>query len=172
MRRIAIIANASGSGKTTLGRHVAAGLGVPFVELDAWVHGPGWSETSDDALRARVGPVLAGDGWVIDGAYQHKLGDLVLAAADEIVWLDLPVHVWLPRLLRRTTGRLVRRQALWNGNRESLRDAFWGRDSLFGYALRTHAQRRREWPAELQGLPVTRLRSIRAVADWAAATTR
>jgi adenylate kinase family enzyme len=172
VRRIALIASASGSGKTTLGRRVAAGLGVPFVELDAWVHGPNWSETPDQALRARLEPVLARDGWVIDGAYRHKLGDVVLLAADEIVWLDLPMYVWLPRLLRRTARRLVRRQALWNGNRESLRAAFWGRDSLFGYALRTHAQRRREWPHELQGLPVTRLRSARAVADWAAATTR
>jgi adenylate kinase family enzyme len=172
VRRIAIIASASGSGKTTLGRRIAAGLGVPFVELDAWVHGPNWSETSDHALRARVETVLAGGGWVIDGAYQHKLGDLVLVNADEIVWLDLPMRVWLPRLLRRTAGRLLRRQALWNGNRESLRAAFWGRDSLFGYALRTHVQRRREWPRELQGLPLTRLRSARAVADWTAATTR
>ena len=144
---------------------------MPFVELDSWVHGPGWAETPDEVLRARVEPVLAGDAWVIDAAYQHKLGDLVLAAADEIVWLDLPRRVWLPRLLRRTLRRLVRREELWNGNWESLRGAFWGRDSLFVYALRMHTKRRREWPLELRGLPVTRLRSTRAVADWVTATT-
>ena len=145
---------------------------MPFVELDAWVHGPGWSETPDDALRARVQPVLAGDGWVIDGTYQHKLGDLVLAAADEIVWLDLPSRVWLPRLLRRTLRRLVRGEQLWNGNRETLRTAFWGRDSLFAYALRTHVQRRRDWPLQLSGLPVTRLESTRGVTQWLADTSR
>jgi hypothetical protein len=143
---------------------------VPFVELDAWVHGPGWSEITDDALRARVESLFAGDGWVIDGTYMRKLGDLVLVAADEIVWLDLPARVWLPRLLRRTLRRLVRREELWNGNRESLRGAFCGRDSLFGHALRTYVQRRREWPCELRGLPVTRLRSTLAVAAWLAAT--
>jgi hypothetical protein len=143
---------------------------VPFVELDAWVHGPGWSEIPDDQLRARVEPVVAGDGWVVDGTYQHKLGDLVLAAADEVVWLDLPMRVWLPRLLRRTIGRLVGRTELWNGNRETLRGAFGGRESLFGHALRTHVQRRREWPAQLRDLPVTRLRSPRAVDDWLRAT--
>jgi adenylate kinase family enzyme len=170
-RRIAIVASASGNGKTTLGREVAARLGVPFVELDAWVHGPDWSETADDVLRARVVPVLAGSEWVIDGAYERKLGDLVLAAADEIVWLDLPVRVWLPRLLRRTLRRIIRREELWNGNRESLRGAFWGRDSLFGYAFRMQAERRREWPRALRARPVTRLRSTRAVAGWVEATT-
>jgi adenylate kinase family enzyme len=143
---------------------------VPFVELDAWVHGPDWSETPDEVLRARLAPVLDDAGWVIDGAYQRKLGNVVLTAADEVVWLDLPMRVWLARLLRRTLRRLIARQELWNGNRESLRGAFWGRDSLFGYALRTHCKRRRSWPRELRGLPVTRLRSPRAVADWVAAT--
>ena len=114
--------------------------------------------------------LLARDGWVIDGTYQRKLGNLVLKAAGEIVWLDLPRRVWLPRLLRRTLRRLVRREELWNGNRETWREAFWGRDSLFGHALRTHTQRRRAWPEELRDLPVTRLRSSRAVADWLATT--
>ena len=30
------------------------------------------------------------DGWVIDGNYESKLGELVLGQADTIVWLDLP----------------------------------------------------------------------------------
>jgi adenylate kinase family enzyme len=160
-----VIASASGNGKTTLGREAARRLGVPFVELDAWVHGPDWAETPDDELRARLLPVLAAPGWVIDGSYERKLGDLVLRAADEIVWLDLPMRVWLPRLLRRTGRRLAGRAELWNGNRESLRGAFWGRDSLFGYAVRMHRRHRREWPARLAGLPVTRLRSRRAVRE-------
>jgi shikimate kinase len=42
MRKIAVIASASGNGKTTVGRALAHQLDVPFVELDALVHGPGW----------------------------------------------------------------------------------------------------------------------------------
>ena len=141
MRRVTIIASASGNGKTTLGRELAARLGVPFVELDALVHGPGWVETPDEELRARVGPILAGEGWVVDGTYQRKLGTLVLDAADTVVWLDLPIHVWLRRLARRTIRRMARREELWNANRETLRNAFWGRDSLFVWALRTHVTR-------------------------------
>jgi len=54
VRRVAVIASASGNGKTTLGRALAARLDVPFVELDALVHGPNWTETSDEDLRARA----------------------------------------------------------------------------------------------------------------------
>jgi adenylate kinase family enzyme len=163
VRRVAVISSASGNGKTTLGRKLAAGLGVPFVELDSLVHGPNWVETPDDELRVLVEPIVAGEGWVIDGVYRGKLGTLVLDAADTIVWLDLPLRVWLPRLLRRTIRRVVRREELWNGNRETFRDAFWGREALVPFALHQHFRRRRIYPAELAGLPVVRLRSTHEV---------
>ena len=159
MRKIAVIASASGNGKTTLGRELARRLDVPFVELDALVHGPGWVETPDDELRAKVEPIVASDGWVIDGTYQRKLGDLVLDAADVVVWLDLPIRIWLPRLVRRTVRRAWRREQLWNGNRESLAGAVWGRESLFVWAFRSHFERRRDWPRELAAYPVVRLRT-------------
>jgi shikimate kinase len=159
MRKVAVIASASGNGKTTLGRELAHRLGVPFVELDALVHGPGWAETPDDVLRAKVAPIAASDGWVIDGTYQRKLGDLVLRSADVVVWLDLPMRTWLPRLVRRTTRRIRGRERLWNDNRESLRDVIWGRESLFMWAVRTHFRRRREWPQALSDYPVVRLRT-------------
>ena len=166
MRRVAVIASTSGNGKTTLGRALAARLGVPFLELDALVHGPNWTETPADELRALVEPVVRSDAWVIDGTYRHKLGMLVLDAADTIVWLDLPMRVWIPRLLRRTARRLTGRETLWNDNRETLRSAFWGRESLFGFAFTMPFRRRRAYPVELAGYPVVRLRSTSAVRRW------
>ena len=159
MRRVSVTASASGSGKTTVGKQLAERLGVPFVELDALVHGPNWTEISDEGLRELLEPIVAGEGWVIDGGYRRKIGDLVLARADTVVWIDLPIHVWLPRLLRRTLRRMRGQEILWNDNKETLRDAFWGRDSLFGYALRAHFDRRRRYPVELAAYPVIRLRT-------------
>src|SRR5262245_11349632 len=138
MRRIAVIASASGNGKTTVGRALAQRLELPFIELDALVHGPGWVETPDDQVRKQLAPVIAGEAWVIDGNYHSKLGNSVLRRADTIVWLDLPVYVWLPRLLWRTLRRWYRREELWNGNRESLGGVLWGKDSLFVWAFRSH----------------------------------
>ncbi len=159
MRRVAVTASASGNGKTTVGRALADRLGVPFVELDAIVHGPNWTEMSDAELRRILEPIVAAEAWVIDGGYRRKIGDLVLAHADTVVWLDLPVRVWLPRLVRRTVRRIREDETLWNGNKESWRTAFWGRESLFGYALRMHFERRRRYPQELAAYPVIRLRT-------------
>jgi len=159
MRKVVVIASASGNGKTTVGRRLAERLGVPSIELDALVHRPGWTETPDDELRAQLEPLLARDGWVADGAYQHKLGDFVLERADTVVWLDLPLRVWVPRLALRTWRRIRRREELWNGNRESFATAFWGRESLFAWALRSHFRRRREWPDALARWNLVRLRT-------------
>jgi hypothetical protein len=138
-------------------------MGVQFVEVDALVHGPNWAETPDDVLRAQLEPIVASESWVIDGVYQHKLGNLVLDAADLVVWLDLPIRVWLRRLARRTWRRMRRREALWNENRESFVNAILGWDSLFVYALRTHFTRRRRWRRELAAHPVLRLRTPQEV---------
>ena len=172
MLRVVVIASASGNGKTTMGRALAERMGVPFIELDALVHGPDWTETPNDVLAERLAPVLASEGWVIDNVYRRKLGNLVLEAADVVVWLDLPIRVWLPRLVRRTGRRLVGREQIWNGNRESLRTAVWGRDSLFGHALRMHFVRRREWPAQLSAYPVIRLRTTAGVQAFLTGASR
>jgi adenylate kinase family enzyme len=165
VRRVSI-QGISGSGKTTIGRALAARLGVRHLETDALVHGPGWTETPDAELRAAIEPILRSDGWVVDSDYRRKLGTLVLESADTVVWLDLPLRVWLSRLLRRTWRRWRRREALWNENRETLRNAFWGRESLFAFAFRTHFERRRTWPTELAAYPVVRLRTVAQVERW------
>ena len=159
MRRVAVIASASGCGKTTFGRALASALDVPFVELDAIHWQAGWTELDAGELRRRVEPVVARDAWVIDGSYRGKLGDLVLEAADTVVWLDLPRRIWLPRLVRRTLRRALTREELWNGNRESLRNALVGFDSLFRYAPANERPRRDRYPRELARYRVARLRS-------------
>src|SRR5262249_23491908 len=147
-------------------------LGAPFHEIDALNHGPGWTEATPEELRARVEPLVARDRWVIDGVYRGKLGDLVLGVADTIVWLDLPVRIWLPRLVRRTARRIVWREGLWNGNRETLRGALWGRDALIPPALHSPFRRRRDYPAKLARYRVVRLCSPREVERWLSAVER
>jgi len=168
VRRISIVGSASGNGKTTLGREVARRLDVPFVEVDALHHGPNWTEATAEELRARVEPLLAGDGWVVDGYYRGKLGDLIPGNADLVVWVDLSVRVWLPRLVRRTLRRIATREELWNGNRETMRNVFFSRDSLLLFSLRAHRRRRREYPAQLAAYRLVHLRTPEEVERWLA----
>ena len=56
-------------------------------------------------------------------------------------------------------SEIRRDEPLWNDNKESWRSGFWGRESLLGYALRMHFDRRRRYPRELAAYPVVRLRS-------------
>jgi adenylate kinase family enzyme len=159
----------SGSGKSTFAVELARRLRLPYVELDALHHGPNWSEPTNEEFRARVRGAMdaAPDGWVIDGNYEGKLGELVLADADTIVWLDPPFRVKARRLVRRTAKRIRDDVELWSGNRETWRNVLWGRDALFWWMVRGHFRHRREWPARFAGDPrFVRLRSVEEARDW------
>jgi hypothetical protein len=115
-----------------------------------------------------VEPIIAAERWVIDGSYERKLGDLVIRNADTIVWLDLPVRVWLPRLMRRTMRRIGGRVRLWNDNRESLRSVLFDWNGLLPYAIRSHFRRRKTWPTRLAPFNAVRLRTPEEVERWLA----
>jgi adenylate kinase family enzyme len=159
----------SGSGKSTFALELARRLGLPYVELDALHHGPNWSEPTDEVFRARVQAAMdaAPEGWVIDGNYEGKLGELVLSQADMIVWLDLPFRVKARRLWRRTATRIRDDVELWSGNKETWRNVLWGREALFSWMVRGHFRHRREWPLRFAGDPrFVRLRSVEEARDW------
>jgi adenylate kinase family enzyme len=169
VRRVAVIGGSS-VGKTTLSKELARRLGVPHIEIDALHHDPGWTEASADVLQARVDAAMAAapDGWVADGNYHGKLGVSVLERADTLVFLDLPYRTALRRVTWRTFRRLLSREELWNGNRETLRNTF-GRQSIVLWVITQHGKYREKWPERYAALPhleVVRLRSARAVRDW------
>ena len=168
MRRI-LIKGTSGSGKSTLGRDLAQHLALPFVELDALHWGPRWTAASPDELKQRIASTLDDQrGWVVDGNYDGKIGSLVLDRAELVVWLDLPLLRVLARVTSRTARRWRRDEALWNDNRESFREALWGRDSLFAWTVRAHRRARREWPEVLRDRAHVRLRTPAEIAAWRA----
>ena len=165
VRRVCVI-GVSGNGKTTLSKRIAAKLGVTHVELDALAHRAGWREASDEEMRSAVREVLAThDGWVIDGSYAKKLGDLVFERSDVVVWLDQPLALVMARLVRRAVRDIVTKRDLFNGNRQTWRYAFFVKDSLVAYAFKEHFRRRRETPPYFADRPHLRLVRLRTPSE-------
>ncbi|MBI5300853.1 MAG: AAA family ATPase [Chloroflexi bacterium] len=175
MKRVNVIGT-SGSGKTTFARDLARQLGCPHIELDALHWEPNWVEASREVFRARVELATRGETWTLDGNYS-KARDIVWGRADTVVWLDYTLSVVLWRVWWRTIHRGIKREELWNGNRENLRMAFLSRDSILLWSLTTYHRRRKEYPAlfarpEHAHLTIVRLPSPREAMAWMARVKR
>jgi len=180
MQRISVVGN-SGSGKTTAARHLAHVLGVPHVELDAIFHQPGWQELPTAEFREQVTRLVQGESWVVDGNYT-AVRDLIWNRADTVIWLDLPRHRVMRRVVGRTLSRMLLRRELWNGNREPLSN-LWSRDpqrSIIAWAWTQHESYRQRYDeamrddanAHLRFVRVTDDAGLRAVLAEAASTRR
>ncbi|WP_210481079.1 AAA family ATPase [Naasia sp. SYSU D00948] len=165
-RRV-LVAGVTGVGKTTLAGRIGAVIGSPHTEIDALYHGPGW--TYRESFLDEVDELTRRPKWVTEWQYRSARATLA-SRADTLVWLDLPVRVSLPRLVRRTVRRRLRREELWNGNQEApLWHFFTGRDHIIRWALRTQRKYKHIVPAleaEHPSLVIVRLRRRRDVERW------
>ncbi len=172
MRRV-IVTGSTGAGKSTLASELARRLGVPHVELDALYWESGWTAVPPDVFRARVDAALPSDsGWIVDGHYR-AVWDLIWIRADTLVWLDYPLLLVLWRLFLRCIRRGVRREELFNGNREELWTHFFTRKSLFLWLFKSHGRRAREYHEalafpEYAHLTLQRFRWPRQTQAWLA----
>lgn len=141
-----VVVGMTGSGKTTLARELADLLDTPHYELDALHWQPDWTSTPTEEMVARVAAVCAGEAWIIDGNYTHTQA-ISLARADTLVWLDYPFPVIFRQLLARTLRRALMKETLWAGNRETLRQSFFSRDSILLYAVQSYRSRRARYLA-------------------------
>jgi adenylate kinase family enzyme len=149
-RRIVVV-GVTGCGKTTTARQLSRILSIPHVELDAIHWEPNWQKMEEKRFRQQVDQALSDDAWVTDGNYS-KARDLIWPRAQTLVWLDYdwPVIFW--QLFRRTMQRIITREELWNGNRETIREQFFSKDSLFLWAVTTYKSHRAVYP-RLLALP-------------------
>ena len=90
-----------GSGKSTLARAVGARLGLPVVHMDHLYWAPNWVERPPETVRRMALERIAEDAWVFDGNHSSTF-DARAERSDLIVYLDVPRHVRIARILRRT----------------------------------------------------------------------
>lgn len=141
MQRVVVVGT-SCSGKTTLAAAIARIRGCAHVELDALHWLPDWQERPTDEFRELTARAIATDSWAVDGNYS-RVRDLVWARATHVVFLDYSFPLVLWRAIRRTLRRVVTREELFSGNRESFRLSFFDRESILLWVIRTHRRRRR-----------------------------
>jgi adenylate kinase family enzyme len=141
------------------------------VELDALRHMSGWEERPDDEMRVLTTSVLDGaqQGWVVDGNYQI-LRDLLFDRVDTVIVLALPWRVMFWRTFKRSFKRVLRREELWNGNRESFWMTFFTRDSVV-YDMWRRRDHFRNMADELEGqipdgIETQVVRTTRALDDF------
>ncbi len=99
MQRFLVI-GCGGAGKTTVARQIAARTGLPLVHLDQLYWHPGWIPTPNAEWDRQVQALIGQEAWVMDGNYGRTLPQR-LAAADTVVFLDLPRLVCSWRIIKR-----------------------------------------------------------------------
>jgi adenylate kinase family enzyme len=173
VRRVSVVGT-SGAGKSRLAQALAQRLAVPYVELDALMHQPGWAPRPDGEFMAEVEQATSQSGWVVDGNYMRfVIEGPVWKRADTVVWLDLPRRTVMRHLIVRTLHRAVTREKLWNGNREPLSNllSFDPEKSIIAYAWVKHDELAQRYQNALtdptwREIKFIRLRSPAEVRSW------
>jgi adenylate kinase family enzyme len=160
-----VVAGDPCSGKSTLAQRMASVIDAPYVELDAlnWRR-PSWVPAPDDELLTSMIEATRGDRWVVAGNYLRVAQPAIWPRAECVVWLDLPLRIVLPRLVRRSWQRWRSHELLWGVNYEDpwqhLR--VWETDrNLFAYTVKTHHERQATFVAAMSDPKWAHIRFVR-----------
>jgi adenylate kinase family enzyme len=99
VERIAIL-GCGGSGKSMLARQLATTLDLPVTHLDAVYYDQDWNPLPQEEFAERQEKLVAEPAWIIEGNYAGTL-PIRLAAADTVIFLDLPALTCLWGILQR-----------------------------------------------------------------------
>jgi adenylate kinase family enzyme len=153
-----LVGGISGTGKTTLARELARRLALPFHEMDALYHGPGW--TKIPSFEQDVAAIAAQDSWVFDSMGYQEVRELVWSRADTVVWLDLSRPVVLKRVLVRSFDRAWHKREVFNGNTEGFRD-WLDPEHPVQWSMRAYRDRQRMLAAMFADPQHAHLRKVR-----------
>src|SRR6516162_6632769 len=101
MKRVAVFGNAGG-GKSTIARRLAELTGLPLYVVDMMQFRAGGVKVPQDEFLQAHADLLRRDEWIIDGAGGMALLWERFAAADTLVYVDLPLlihYTWVTKRL-------------------------------------------------------------------------
>jgi adenylate kinase family enzyme len=99
VKRVLVIGS-GGAGKSTFALELGRSTGLPIIHLDRLHWRPGWVEPPKDEWESVVRELVKGDRWIMDGHYGGTL-EIRFAAADTVIFLDLPPLVCIWSVVRR-----------------------------------------------------------------------
>ncbi len=163
VKRLLVI-GVSGAGKSTLASAAAERLELPFIPTDGLYWSQNWGRVPTQQVHEQIAQLTAAPVWVLDGNFDAQR-ELVWSRADTIVWLDYPLVVTLPRLVKRNLGWYLSRKPVWSGNVMTLPLALSG----IGHGLRGFRDKRRSYPealATFTSAQILRFRHPKETAKW------
>ncbi|KAJ6557798.1 hypothetical protein B0H19DRAFT_946437 [Mycena capillaripes] len=171
--RVHLVGN-SGKSRYTVGKQLAALLGVPFIALDSLCWRPGWQKSTRDEMRQKLEQALteAANGWVVDGNYRSRIGTIVEDNCTDVIWLDPPLLLYLPRIVIRSVLRMLRlREPCSPGCHENFSTVFFSQESIIWWCITNHRPMRRRQAALLEKIGVTTERTadgrkMRRIGGW------
>ncbi|MFD2045984.1 DNA topology modulation protein [Ornithinibacillus salinisoli] len=120
MRRIMVIGISSGVGKSTFAQKLGKALHLNVYHLDALFWKPGWVEASLEEFSKAQQEIVNQREWIIEGNYSNTF-DIRAEHADTIIYLELPLHVCLYRVVKRWLMNIGRtRPDMGEGCKEKL----------------------------------------------------
>ena len=100
MKRIMVIGISAGVGKSTFARSLGEAIEYEVYHLDALYWRSGWVEAPKEEFRSAQKKIADMEEWIIEGGYSHTY-DIRTDRADTVIYLELPLHVCLFRVVKR-----------------------------------------------------------------------
>lgn len=92
MKKVAVFGK-PGSGKSTLSKHLASATGIKLYPLDSIVYKSNGEAVERELYDRAHEEILSTDSWIIDGFGPVDSFHQRLAAADTLIYIDLPYPV-------------------------------------------------------------------------------
>ena len=157
--RINVLGTA-GSGKSTFSKLIAEKLSVSYIQLDELFWKPNWTESSDEEFFPKLEKALFSDDWVLDGNYTRTI-PIKWKRVQMVVYLDLPFHIVLYRVIKRSLIRGFKNEELWAGNRETIWKQFFTRDSIILWTLKMFYKNRERFEVNSKSSEYSHIRFVR-----------
>lgn len=167
-QRIHVVGN-SCAGKSTLAARLANALSVPVVELDSLNWEPDWyglNEHEPARLIEKFQQATEGSCWVVAGSYMSFSQQVFWPRLDTVIWIDLPLHLLLRRVVARSWRRWRHHELLWGTNYEKFWPQFmvWRKEeSLIWWIVTQQSRKRSQMLAMMADPRWSHIRFIRLV---------